>query len=160
MTWFRADKQLRPRTYEDTQDLVHFVDPAAALHLYTANRAFGDLESSLRSSVFVKRSKSKLQPVSTYLSNLLTDVNLLVGANAIFAKTDIDRTKDDLDRAKLVFEKMKSERESLEDVLEGVEEDGATFTANTTKAILSAAIERVSLGSARHRSLDQSVHFP
>ncbi|KAF9241082.1 hypothetical protein BU15DRAFT_87326 [Melanogaster broomeanus] len=139
-------KQLSPRTYEDAQDLVHFVDSAAALRPYTANPAFDDLESALRSFVLVKRSKSKLQPASTYLSNLLTDVDLLVGANAILAQTDIDRAKDDLNRAKPVFEKMKSERESLEDALEDVEDDGATSTADSTKAILSAAIERVGLG--------------
>jgi mitofusin len=150
-------QELSPRTYEDAQDLVHFVDSAAALRPYTANPAFDDLESSLRSFVLVKRSKSKLQPASTYLSNLLTDVDLLVGANAILAQADIDRAKDDLNRAKPVFEKMKSERESLEDTLEGVEEDGATSTAGTTKAILSAAIERVGLGQL---GVDHSVTMP
>ncbi|KAF9221532.1 hypothetical protein BS17DRAFT_881676 [Gyrodon lividus] len=150
-------KQLSPRTYEDAQDLVHFVDSAAALRPYTANPAFDDLESSLRSFVLVKRSKSKLQPASTYLSNLLTDIDLLVGANAIVAQTDIDRAKDDLNRAKPVFEKMKSERDSLEDALEGVEEDGATTTANTTKAILSAALERVGQGQP---GVDHAISLP
>jgi mitofusin len=150
-------KQLSPRTYEDAQDLVHFVDSAAALRPYTANPAFDDLESSLRSFVLVKRSKSKLQPASTYLSNLLTDVDLLVGANAIVAQADIDRAKDDLNRAKPVFEKMKNERESLEDALEGIEEDGATTTGNATKAILSAALERVGQGQP---GVDQGISLP
>ncbi|KIK98982.1 hypothetical protein PAXRUDRAFT_823268 [Paxillus rubicundulus Ve08.2h10] len=150
-------KQLSPRTYEDAQDLVHFVDSAAALRPYTANPAFDDLESSLRSFVLVKRSKSKLQPASTYLSNLLADVDLLVGANAIIAQADIDRAKDDLDRAKPVFEKMKNERESLEDALEGIEEDGATTSGNATKAILSAALERVGRGQP---GVDQCISLP
>ncbi|KAG2131796.1 hypothetical protein DEU56DRAFT_953466 [Suillus clintonianus] len=139
-------KQLSPRTYEDAEDLVHFVDSAAALRPYTANPAFDDLESSLRSFVLVKRSKSKLQPVTTYLSNLLSDVDLLVGANAIVAQSDLDRAKDDLKRVKPVLEKMKGSQELLEENLESVEELGAEKTSTKTKAILSSAIERVGQG--------------
>lgn len=139
-------QEFSPRTHENAQDLVHFVDSAAALRPYTANPAFDDLESSLRSFVLVKRSTSKLHPVSTYLSKLLTDIDLLVGANAIVAQMDIDRAKDDLERAKPVFEKMKSERESLEDALEAAEETGAAVTANRTKDILSSALDRVGRG--------------
>ncbi|KAG2130645.1 uncharacterized protein EDB93DRAFT_1331993 [Suillus bovinus] len=139
-------KQLSPRTYEDAEDLVHFVDSAAALRPYTANPAFDDLESSLRSFVLVKRSKSKLQPVATYLSNLLSDIDLLVGANAIVAQSDLDRVKDDLMRVKPVLEKMKDNQELLEENLESVEELGAEKTSARTKTILSAAIERVGQG--------------
>jgi mitofusin len=139
-------KQLSPRTYEDAEDLVHFVDSSAALRPYTANPAFDDLESSLRSFVLVKRSKSKLQPVSTYLSNLLSDIDLLVGANAIVAQSDLDRAKDDLKRVKPVLEKMKDSHDFLEESLESVEELGATKTSARTTAILSSAIESVGQG--------------
>ncbi|KAH7913962.1 hypothetical protein BJ138DRAFT_1001120 [Hygrophoropsis aurantiaca] len=139
-------KQLSPGTYEDAEDLVHFVDSAAALRPYTANPAFDDLESSLRSFVLVKRSKSKLQPVSTYLTNILSDIELLVGANAIVAQTDLDRAKEDLNRVKPVLEKMNSGRDGLEDGLEVVEEEGAEKTSRRTKEVLSAAVERVGQG--------------
>ncbi|KAH7919469.1 hypothetical protein BV22DRAFT_1022955 [Leucogyrophana mollusca] len=139
-------KQLSPRTYEDAEDLVHFVDSAAALRPYTANPAFDDLESSLRSFVLVKRSKSKLQPASTYLSNLLSDIELLVGANAIVAQSDLDRAKDDLNRVKPVLEKMKSGRDNLEDGLETVEEEGVEKASRRTKEMLSLAVERVGQG--------------
>ncbi|EGN98163.1 hypothetical protein SERLA73DRAFT_91399 [Serpula lacrymans var. lacrymans S7.3] len=139
-------KQLSPRTYEDANDLVHFVDSAAALRPYTANPAFDDLESSLRSFILVKRSKSKLQPASTYLSNLLSDVELLVGANAIVAQSELDRAKDDLTRAKPVLEKMKNGRNDLEDDLETVEEQGVSQTSTKTLEMLSAALDRVGQG--------------
>ena len=139
-------KQLSPRTYEDAEDLVHFVDSAAALRPYAPNPAFDDLESSLRSFVLVKRSKSKLQPVSTYLSNILSDIDLLVGANAIVAQLDLDRAKDDLKRVKPVLEKMKDNHDFLEESLESVEELGASETSSRTKALLSSAIERVGEG--------------
>ncbi|PFH54043.1 hypothetical protein AMATHDRAFT_73057 [Amanita thiersii Skay4041] len=139
-------KQLSPRTFEDARDLVHFVDSASALQPFAVNPAFDDLESSLRSFVLAKRSKSKLQPVSTYLSNLLSDVELLAGANSIFAETEIQRARDDLVESRPVLEKMKSCRDILEDSLETVEEDGGTKATNRTKDILINALERVAQG--------------
>lgn len=139
-------KQLSPRTYEDAEDLVHFVDSAAALQPFTANPAFDDLEASLRSFVLVKRSKSKLHPASTYLSNLLADIDLLAGANAIVANTELQHAKEDLNRARPVLEKMQDGREALEDGLEAVEEEGASRTSWRSKDILSDALERVGQG--------------
>lgn len=139
-------KQLSPRTYDDAEDLVHFVDSAAALQPYTANPAFDDLESSLRSFVLVKRSKSKLNPASTYLSNLLSDIELLVGANAIVAQSELDRAVEELNRAKPVLEKMKNGKETLEEGLECVEEQGASRARMRTKEMLTAALDRVGQG--------------
>jgi mitofusin 2 len=139
-------KQLSPRTYEDAEDLVHFVDSAAALRPFTANPAFDDLESALRSFVLVKRSKSKLHPVSTYLENLLSDIEFLAGANAIVAKSELETAKADLERVRPVLEKMKSGRDGLEDGLEIVEEEGASTARSSTKAALEVALERIGQG--------------
>jgi mitofusin len=139
-------KQLSPRTFEDADDLVHFVDSAAALQPYTANPAFDDLESSLRSFVLVKRSKSKLHPASTYLSNLLSDIDLLVGTNAIVAQSELDRALEDLNRVRPILEKMKDGRENLEDGLEVVEEQGASRTRMRTKEVLTNALDRIGQG--------------
>ncbi|CDO72164.1 hypothetical protein BN946_scf184970.g16 [Trametes cinnabarina] len=137
-------KQLSPRTYEDAEDLVHFVDSQQALHESTPS--FSNLESALRSFVLVKRSKSKLAPASTYLTKLLSDVDLLVGANAIVAQTELDRAQNDLQRVRPVLEKMKSGRELLEETLESVEDLGASRTRMRTKEILTDALERVGQG--------------
>lgn len=139
-------KELSPRTYEDAEDLVHFVDSASALQPFTANPAFDDLEQSLRSFVLVKRSKSKLQPVSTYLSKLLADIELLAGANAIVADSELQRARDDLSEVRPVLEKMKSGRDALEESLESVEEAGAGDASSRTKAVLNDALERVGQG--------------
>jgi mitofusin len=139
-------KELSPRTYEDAEDLVHFVDSASALQPFTANPAFDDLEQSLRSFVLVKRSKSKLQPVSTYLSKLLADIELLAGANAIVADSELQRARDDLSEVRPVLEKMKSGRDVLEESLESVEESGAGEASSRTKAVLNVALERVGQG--------------
>ncbi|KAI0076755.1 hypothetical protein K474DRAFT_1662629 [Panus rudis PR-1116 ss-1] len=137
-------KQLSPRTYEDAEDLVHFVDSATALQ--KGAESFDNLESSLRSFVLVKRAKSKLTPASTYLTHLLSDVDLLVGANAIVAQAELERAREDLNRSRPVLEKMKNSRETLEDSLENVEETGATRSQVRTKEILNDALTRVGQG--------------
>jgi mitofusin len=123
---------------------VHFVDSASTLQLFTANPAFDDLEQSLRSFVLVKRSKSKPQPVSTYLSKLLADIELLAGANAIVVDSELQRAHDDLSQVQPVLEKMKSGRDVLEEALESVEEAGEA--SSRTKAVLNDALERVGQG--------------
>jgi mitofusin len=139
-------KQLSPRTYEDAEDLVHFVDSASALQPFAANPAFDDLEQALRSFVLVKRAKSKLQPVSTYLSNLLADIEFLAGANVIVADAELQHARKELSLARPVLEKMKDGRDVLEDALESVEESGAGEASSRTKKILTAALERVGAG--------------
>jgi len=116
-------KELSQWTYKDAEDLVHFMDLAAALHPFTANPAFDDLKACLWSFVLVKHSKSKLHPVSMYLSNLLSDIELLTAANSIVADLELQHVKEDLEQAHPVLEKMKSGRDELEDGWEAVEED-------------------------------------
>lgn len=139
-------KQLSPRTFEDAADLVHFVDSSAALQQEGSTPTFETLESALRSFVLVKRAKSKLHPASTYLTHLLSDVDLLVGANAIVAQAEVDRAREDLDRSRPVLEKMKNCKDALEESLEGVEETGATRTRTRTKDLLNTALDRVGQG--------------
>lgn len=100
----------------------------------------------MRSFVLVKRSKSKLHPASTYLSNLLSDIDLLVGANAIVAQSELDRALEDLNRVRPILDKMKDGRDNLEDSLEAVEEQGTNETRIRTKEALIDALERVGQG--------------
>ncbi|KAF9068562.1 hypothetical protein BDP27DRAFT_1363982 [Rhodocollybia butyracea] len=150
-------KQLSPRTYENADDLVHFVDSAAALQPYTASPTFDDLESSLRSFVLVKRSKSKLHPVSTYLNNLLGDIELLAGANAIVANAELEQAKESLAQVKPVLEKMKKGCEFLDEGLEMVEEEGANGASSKAKVMLDQALERVGQGKL---GVDSVVSMP
>jgi mitofusin len=139
-------EQLSPRTYQDAADLVHFVDSASALQPFTANPAFDDLESSLRSFVLVKRSKSKLHPVSTYLSHLLSDVDFLAKTNAFVSQAELERAICDLERARPILTKMKNGQETFELTLESIEEEGAGSASTKTKASLANALERVGKG--------------
>lgn len=141
-------RQLSPRTYDDADDLVHFVDSASSLDPNTANPSFINLESALRSFVLTKRTKSKLQPASTYLTRLLSDINLLVSANAIVAQSEADRAVNDLKKARPVLEKMQSGRESLEEGLEAIEEQGSNKAHANTKTALNKALNQVEEGKS------------
>ncbi|KAH9987108.1 hypothetical protein BJV77DRAFT_1061678 [Russula vinacea] len=127
-------REVSPRSYDDANDLVHFVDSLVSKD----DPSFEDLEASLRSFVLGKRAKSKLNPASTYLSNLLSDIELLVG--------DIVRAKGDLDTALPVLERMKSSRQVVEDALEAVEEQGTLSATSKTKRMLTDALDRVAEG--------------
>ncbi|KAG8998201.1 mitofusin [Tulasnella sp. JGI-2019a] len=150
-------KQLSPRTWDDAEDLVHFVDSDSAL----ARSAFPDggppkssvpaesfeqLETALRSFVLVKRAKSKLMPATTYLFNLLSDIDLLAGANAIVAQAEQEQAEADLERAQPVLEKMKQEREGLEGALEQEEDNVSMGAGNRATVILEQALEKVGMG--------------
>jgi mitofusin len=135
-------REVSPRTYDVADDLVHFVDSLMGKD----DPSFEDLEASLRSFVLNKRAKSKLNPAFTYLSNLLSDIELLVGTNAIVAQEEIVRAKGDLDAVLPVLERMKGSRQVLEDELEAVEEQGACSTSSKTKRVLTDALDRIAEG--------------
>jgi len=141
-------KQLSPRTYEDADDLVHFVDSASSMAPDSANPSFVDLESALRSFVLTKRTKSKLQPASTYLTRLLSDVDLLVSANAIVAQSEAERAANDLQKARPVLEKMEAGREELEEGLASIEDTRSTKAQASAKARLTRALDNVEQGKA------------
>lgn len=137
---------LSPRTYEDAADLVHFVDSAAASADPNHPEAFEDMEKALKTFVLIKREKSKLQPVETFLKNLLSDIDLLAAANAIVADSELRQAQEELAQVKPVLEKMKGGREKLEEGLESIEEDTVSDASQRARALLSTALERVGQG--------------
>jgi mitofusin len=111
--------------------------------------SFEDLEALLQSFVLGKHAKSKLNPAMTYLSNLLSDIELLVGSNAIVAQEEIVHAKGDLNAALPVLERMKSSRQVLEDTLEAVEEQSACSASGETKHMLMHVLDRIAEGLSR-----------
>ncbi|KAJ6621327.1 hypothetical protein B0H10DRAFT_1790275 [Mycena sp. CBHHK59/15] len=143
-------KGLSPRTWEDSSDLVHFVDSASASDAKNAEDpeafAFEEMEAALRSFVLVKRSKSKLQPVETFLLNLLSDIELLASANKLVAEVELAQARAELAEAKPVLEKMRSGRDKLEEGLEAVEEEGVSKASAKAKKVIGDALEQVGNG--------------
>ncbi|ODN74685.1 hypothetical protein L202_07016 [Cryptococcus amylolentus CBS 6039] len=145
-------KQLSPKTYEDADSLVHFVNSAKAAMGVAPGEgdelddAFSHLEHSLRSFVLVNRSKSKLGPAQNYVTHLLADVELLASANSVVATKERDIARNELDRIKPVLEKMKKGREGLEEGLVQEEESVTEASSSRTKKAMTTALERVSKG--------------
>ncbi|KZS93811.1 hypothetical protein SISNIDRAFT_454256 [Sistotremastrum niveocremeum HHB9708] len=150
-------KQMSPRTWDDAKDLVHFVDSSVVQNPGSSTPSFENLEAALRSFVLVKRSKSKLNPATTYLNHLLSDIDFLASANSIVASQEADRARADLEQTRPVLEKMQSGREQLEDSLEIVEEEGATTSTDRAKEVLNVALERIARGEP---AVDQGITMP
>ena len=140
-------KVLSPRTYEDAEDLVHFVDSASTTSPPSEDGPFRNLESALRTFVLTKRAKSKLQPASTYLTRLLSDINLLVSANAIVAQSEATKAEEDLKKSRPLLEKITKGRDAADEALEVVEEEGTRTAISKAKAKLTEALENVTLGT-------------
>jgi mitofusin len=141
-------KALSPQTYEDAEDLVHFVDSASTASPPSDDESFKNLESALRTFVLTKRAKSKLQPASTYLTRLLSDINFLVSANAIVAQSEATKAEEDLRKSRPHLEKMTKGREAADDTLEAVEEEGTRTAISNAKAKLTEALENVARGAS------------
>ena len=140
-------KNLSPRTYEDAEDLVHFVDSASTTSPPSEDESFRTLESALRTFVLTKRAKSKLQPASTYLTRLLSDVNLLVSANAIVAQSEATKAEEDLKKSRPLLEKIAKGREMADEATEAIEEGETRTAISNAKAKLSEALENVARGT-------------
>lgn len=170
-------RQLSPHTYQDAEDLVHFVDSSSALARSlsktgaptattvtvdspssSSEAAFSKLESDLRSFVLVKRAKSKLLPASTYLSHILSDVDLLASANAIVAESEAAAARETLEQARPVLLKMQKGREGLEDALEEEEDTTTRASSDKAKARIDRALERVGRGEIGITSSDILPH--
>jgi mitofusin len=135
-------KALSPRTFENADELVHFVDSANSSH----SPAFTGLQAALRTFILEKRGKSKLAPVAHYLSHLTADIELLAGANAIVAQEEHDRAKADLERAKPVLDQMLASKDHVDDGIEHIEEEGANEARTRTKQVLEDGLTRLGDG--------------
>ncbi|CAE7148874.1 unnamed protein product [Rhizoctonia solani] len=157
-------KALSPHTYADREELVHFVDSRTALGKSLTegadeqglmDAAFVSLESSLRSFVLLKRSKSKLMPAQTYLMKLLSDLELLAAANALLAKSETDAAKSILEKTLPVLEGLKAQRNAMEAELEALEENTVRAVEADVKKSLGEALSDVANGK-----LDDGYELP
>ncbi|CAE6458478.1 unnamed protein product [Rhizoctonia solani] len=148
-------KELSPHTYNDREELIHFVDSQSALAQSLVDgadeqglmdAAFVSLEAALRSFVLLKRSKSKLMPAQTYLTKLLSDIELLAAANALLAKSETDGAKAILEKSKPVLDSLKAQRNAMEAELEALEDNTIRTVEDDVKKTLGDALAQVADG--------------
>ncbi len=160
-------RHLSPATYEERDELVHFVDSAqVAMRCSEASvdldldeegtkhsqgeeqldKAFAELERSLRSFVLINRAKSKLGPAENYLTHLLADVELLVSANAVVARSERDRASEEIERVKPELDGMRRGKDGLEEELDRSEEKIGTVAGEEARRNLQKALATVGRG--------------
>ncbi|KAJ9060294.1 mitofusin [Entomophthora muscae] len=98
-------KELSPRTYEDADELVHFVAaeecfPIEGDHALPSGEIPSDfqrLEGSLRSFILDKRARSKLAPAKQFAMNVLADISILAKFNLDAANKQHEEITSTLD---------------------------------------------------------------
>jgi len=119
-------RNLSPATFDDAEDLVHFVCSNAVMpdsENTTKIPEFDRLEQCLRSFVLEKRSKSKLAPAERYLDNILTDVSNLAEANRDIASRDYSKAFRELEEGAPVYRKMLIVRDHTLEYIDKLAED-------------------------------------
>ncbi|KAF8465311.1 hypothetical protein BDZ91DRAFT_795037 [Kalaharituber pfeilii] len=136
---------LSPRTYQDANELVHFVSSNAVIDgMDQAKiREFETLEQSLRSFVLEKRARSKLAPAKTYLMNLLGDIETLARCNQSKTAADLDRINAQLAELTPVFEEAVQASTKVTDDVDRQIEESAGHVYRYTRRELNSTIARM-----------------
>lgn len=159
-------RQLSPKTWDNREELVHFVDaadvfddqgvpiPDAPEDLASEDApgdvvppSFTDLESALRTFVLLKRTTSKLAPARTYLLNLLADLSTLSRTNTAAAQVQLDRAQTLLDDViKPVNDRLRMQRDEVEHGTDAVEESTVERVRREAWSRLESALAFVGRG--------------
>lgn len=143
-------RQLSPRTYEDAENLVHFVNSDSVMKQDNdgseVSNSFMQLEAALRDFVLLKRNKSKLLPAQTYLLNLLTDVDFLARANIAVAERELEEAQAALAEARPALQQIRATARKLETQMEDEEDRVVTKMGDQVRSGLQTAMEKISLG--------------
>ena len=154
-------RQLSPKTWENRDELVHFVEAANVIdeiHDVISGKveesevrtddSFTHLEESLRSFLLLKRSISKLAPAKHYLVNLLSNITVVAEANIIAADKEAEEAQKRLDLVRPIHEKLEKEKEVVEEAVGREEEDRVEHVKKAAKATLNEAVEIIGAGGA------------
>lgn len=153
-------RQLSPRTYEEAEELVHFVDARAMCE--TTNDAassndqaerFAALESNLHQFLLRRRTKSKLLPAKTYMERLLNDMLFLVQLNESAAKEDLAAARRELSVSRPALEACESNALKAQRIVENEEDKVVSSITQSTEEAISNALETVGQGQSAHASV-------
>ena len=153
-------RQLSPRTYEEAEELVHFVDARAMCD--TTNDAassndqaerFAALESNLHQFLLRRRTKSKLLPAKTYMERLLNDMLFLVQLNESAAKEDLAAARRELSVSRPALAPCESNALKAQRIVENEEDKVVSSITQSTEEAISNALETVGQGQSAHASV-------
>lgn len=119
--------------------------------------SFDHLEAALRSFVLDKRAKSKLLPAQTFVSHLLSDLDILASSNAAIAHGEIRQALEELEKVKPILDAMKKGKDGLERSLETIEDGSTEDAGKSARARLQTALEVVATGTVAPGSTEASL---
>lgn len=153
-------RELSPRTYEEAEELVHFVDSRSvcdmaeeAKELSDQVKRFENLEQNLHDFVLRRRAKSKLLPAKTYMDRLLSDVMFLVQLNEQAARSDLAAARRDLSKSRPALEKCETSAVKAQRLVEGEEDKVVSAVAQSTEEAVALALETIGRGESAHASV-------
>ncbi|KAF9215430.1 mitofusin [Podila verticillata] len=140
-------KQLSAKTYEDADELVHFVSAGSCLPEVIQGGElpadFMRLEECLRSFVLEKRCKSKLAPAKVYLENILSDVSVLSEANRQMAAEELAKVRLELERGEPEYQETLVRREMVLEKVDRLAEETCTLIDTMTREKLINAADDI-----------------
>ncbi|KAI8342416.1 hypothetical protein BC941DRAFT_412710 [Chlamydoabsidia padenii] len=150
-------RQLSPATYQDADDLVHFVS-AGNVDLEPGSRKldepdFARLEERLRAFVLGNRTKSKLLPAKNYLVNLLLDIGVLSEANQADAAIKHKEASETLEQDMPAYEQLLHARDRMLHQVERLAE-------GTVMAIQRQTAERLQVATDQVQDAIQRLEYP
>ncbi|KAG0250633.1 mitofusin [Mortierella polycephala] len=140
-------KQLSAKTYEDADELVHFVSAGSCLPEIIQGGDFPAdflrLEECLRSFVLEKRCKSKLAPAKVYLENILSDVSVLSDSNRQMAAEELAKVRLELERGEPEYQDTLCRREMVMEKIESLTEETCKLIDNMTRERLINSVDDI-----------------
>ncbi|RKP36948.1 P-loop containing nucleoside triphosphate hydrolase protein, partial [Dimargaris cristalligena] len=138
-------RELSPHTYNNAQDLVHFV---SATHMYAPTAPTGEhatgsiprslttefahLEQSLRSFTLEKRFISKLAPAQRYLLSVLDDITVLSRVNFVMAAKRVESINYELKTAVPLYQSLLTRRQDASEQANRLLDAGCELIRRTT----------------------------
>ncbi|KAF9942001.1 mitofusin [Mortierella alpina] len=140
-------KQLSAKTYEDADELVHFVSAGSCLPEVIQGgdlpADFLRLEECLRSFVLEKRCKSKLAPAKVYLENILSDVSILSESNRQMAAEELAKVRMELERGEPQYQETLVRREMVLEKVDRLAEETCMLIDTMTREKLTNSVDDI-----------------
>ncbi|KAJ3181336.1 mitofusin [Gaertneriomyces sp. JEL0708] len=143
-------RQISPRTYEEGDNLVHFVSAKQLLNhkegedtSETMISEFHKMEDALRSFILEKRSRSKLAPAKIYLHNLLTDIITISRYNTLEAVKRAESVTAEMRENAPVYDRMLQIKTSVLDSIDKTIDGTGQEVQEYAEKMLDHFVERI-----------------
>lgn len=148
-------RELSPRTYEEADELVHFVDARSMCESAEGDQAerFASLETNLHDFVLRRRAKSKLLPAKTYMERLLGDILFLVQLNEQAAQEELAAARRELSKSRPALASCESNSIKAQRLVEGEEDKLVSSITQSTEETLMNALDTIGRGESAHASV-------